>query len=71
MPLEPRKAGKALRELMSAASSTSDTVIAEVVEDTVVANRVADILVKMEYAVVNDGKIRLTEAGEAQKNTAF
>jgi predicted methyltransferase len=68
MAVEAKKAAKALRNIMSAASANSDTPIASIVQDSEVAERVSDILVQMGYATVTDGNIRLTEAGEAQKN---
>jgi hypothetical protein len=68
MAVDPRKAAKALKAIMSTASASADTSIASVVPDAEVAKRVTDVLVKMEYATVSNGNIRLTASGEAQKN---
>lgn len=68
MAIDPRKAAKALRAIMGAASSSADTPIASIVDDAEVAERVVAVLTMMEYATVSNGNIRLTEAGEAQKN---
>ena len=68
MAVDPRKAAKALKAIMAAASANADTPIAPIVDDPEVAERVTSVLVQMEYATVSNGNIRLTASGEAQKN---
>lgn len=68
MPVDPRKAAKALKAIMAAASANADTPIASIVPDQEVADRVTGVLVQMEYATVSNGNIRLTQSGQAQKD---
>lgn len=67
MAIDPRKAAKALRQVMSVANATTDTALSSIEGDAASVQRVAEILVKMEYATVQNGNIRLTESGQAQK----
>jgi hypothetical protein len=53
---------------MSVASLNADTPLSSLQGDTEAVERVSEILVNMGYAVISSGNIRLTEAGEAQKN---
>ena len=67
MPVDPRKAAKALKQVMSAASSGADTPLVTIQGDPENVNRVAKILQDLGYATVSNGNIRLTESGQAQK----
>lgn len=67
MPVDPRKAAKALTQVMSVASSSADTPLSSIQADSDAVQRVAEILVRMQYATVSNGNIRLTESGQAQK----
>ena len=68
MPIDHRKAAKALKAVMSTASSGSDTPLASLGEDAASVQRGAEILVLMQYAIVTNGNIRLTASREAVKH---
>lgn len=68
MPVDARRAAKALKVILQGASADADTPLSSLESDAETANQVSEVLVKMGYATVSNGAIRLTSDGENVKN---